>query len=335
MRILHILPHAGGGIGTVLMAWLGGDKKNDHVILCLDSLNEKVKIFLANKHIPWAEEVRGHFGVAWINIEQSDIIICHFWDHPMLAELIASQLPPCRLAFWCHKNYDIPDTVKKYPDLLVGTSPIQGLPQYVWSTGNMDRFFELQPMPHEGFNVGYVGTVDYKKLHKNFMSMCYKIGIEVQDCQFNIIGDGNINELISHVYPGNPHFITNGKVDDVAPYLQSMDVFGYPLRPDHYGTCEQVIGEAMAAGLPVVAMDNPCERTIIQEGVTGFMCKSEEEYIDNIVHLYHKPNLRKWMGQNAREAAMTKYNVDNMADQWNYIFELMMAEPKKERIPIA
>ena len=330
MKILHITGHLGGGVGTVILAWMEKIDPHGIEIICLDGNNKKRLDKLSSMGI-LAGDVHPHNIAIMVEINDADIVIFHWWDHPTLATLISLQLPPCRLVFWCHKNYNIPDAVKKYPDLLVGTSPIQGLPQYVWSTGNMDRFFELQPVEHEGFNVGYVGTVDYKKICKNFVSMSYKIGIELQDCFFTIIGEGNVNGIFKSCYPDNPRFSTVGKVDDVVPYLQSMDVFSYPLRPDHYGTCEQVIGEAMAAGLPVVAMDNPCERTIIQEGVTGYLCNSEEEYIDNIIHLYHKPNLRKWMGQNAREAAMEKYNINNMVKQWDYIFELMMNEPKKER----
>jgi glycosyltransferase involved in cell wall biosynthesis len=331
MKVLHITGHLGGGVGTVICDWMDKINSNEHKIICLDYINQKTINRLWNKGISYLGNCANSVLIP-LNINRYDIIIIHWWNHPMLAELIASQLPPCRLVFWCHKNYNIPDAVKKYPDLLVGTSPIQGLPQYVWSTGNMDRFFELQPTPHEGFNVGYVGTVDYKKLHPSFMLNLHKIGLELPESTFTIIGEDHVSGLVKKpwIVDCNRYNFTD-KVDDVAPYLQSMDVFGYPLRPDHYGTCEQVIGEAMAAGLPVVAMDNPCERTIIQEGVTGFMCKSEEEYIDNIVHLYHKPQLRKWMGQNAREAAMGKYNINNMVEQWDYIFELMMNEPKKER----
>jgi glycosyltransferase involved in cell wall biosynthesis len=310
------------------MAWMEKVDSHGVEIICLDGNNKKRLDKLSSMGI-LAGDVHPHNIAIMIEINDADIVICHWWDHPTLATLISLQLPPCRLAFWCHKNYNIPDTVKKYPDLLVGTSPIQGLPQYVWSTGNMDKFFDLQPTPHEGFNVGYVGTVDSKKINNNFPHICNKIRDEV-GAEFTVIG--GIGNIPSYWLEEELYF--TGKVDDVAPYLQSMDVFGYPLRPDHYGTCEQVIGEAMAAGLPVVAMDNPCERTIIKEGVTGFLCKSEEEYIDNIVHLYHKPQLRKWMGQNAREAAMAIYNVDNMVKQWDYIFELMMNEPKKERMPI-
>jgi glycosyltransferase involved in cell wall biosynthesis len=113
-----------------------------------------------------------------------------------------------------------------------------------------------------------------------------------------------------------------------------MDVFGYPLRSDHYGTCEQVIGEAMASGLSVVCMDNPCERTIIEEGVAGFLCKDEQEYIDNIEHLYYKPELRNFMGKNSRQAAVGIYNIKNMITAWDATFKDIMQKPKKERKPV-
>jgi glycosyltransferase involved in cell wall biosynthesis len=113
-----------------------------------------------------------------------------------------------------------------------------------------------------------------------------------------------------------------------------MDVFGYPLRPDHYGTCEQALGEAMCAGVVPVVINNPCERMIVKEGVTGFLCKNEEEYIDNIVHLYHKPHLRKHMGQMARASAEGQYDIEVMIDAWNWQFENIMEEPKKERKPV-
>jgi len=331
MNITHLAPHYGGGIGTVLSGWLETDKSNVHKVFSL----EKMKSKKLSQITSVLDDSILNQDIILNSINSSDVTMIHYWDSPILPNLLTKQLPKCRIVFWVHKNFKLSIEELKYPDLLVGTSPIQGLPQYVWSTGNMDRFFELQPTPHEGFNVGYVGTVDYKKLHSSFMLMLHKIGLELPESTFAIIGDDHVSGLVKKPWViDRDRYNFTGKVDDVAPYLQSMDVFGYPLRPDHYGTCEQVIGEAMAVGLPVVAMNNSCERTIIQEGVTGYLCNSEEEYIDNIVHLYHKPNLRKWMGQNAREAAMVIYNVDNMVDQWNYIFELMMNEPKKERMPV-
>jgi glycosyltransferase involved in cell wall biosynthesis len=345
MKVLHLLPHAGGGIGSVLMGWLEADKVNNHRVICLDSLNNKVKSFLHINRMPWAEEAQNHIGVIWVNMEQADIIVLHFWDHPMLAELISNPLPACRLAFWCHKFYSIPPKILSYPDQFIFTAPWKvfdripnikmmrkELPfKIIKSTGNMERFLKLEKVACEGFNIGYVGTVDFKKVSAEFLLTLHKIGLAIPNARFTIVGEDHISDKIRFPWASDKErYIFTGKVDDIAPYLATMDVFGYPLQPDHYGTSEIVLGEAMAAGLPVVCMDNPAERLIVQEGVTGFLCKTEQEYVDNIEHLFHKPVLRRWMGWQAREAARKMYNINDMVDSWNRVFDQMMNEPKKE-----
>jgi glycosyltransferase involved in cell wall biosynthesis len=323
MKILHITPHLGGGVGTVITDWMGKVDPEDHAICCLDYANPKA----ANKVVDLGIDLydNRHIGFDGINLDKFDIILIHFWDHPMLIELISQQLPPCRLVFWCHKNYSMPSNILLYPDLCIGTSLIQNmLDGCIKSTGNMQRFLELKPIDHGKFNVGYAGTIHPKKIHPMIFDACRQISEKIP-VKFTFYG-----EVYDKYDLSKFDFDLLGKVDDIAPYLATMDVFGYPLRLDHYGTSEIVLGEAMAAGLPVVCMDNPCERLIVQEGLTGFLCKSKQEYIDNIEHLYHKPVLRKWMGQNAREAASEMYNIDNMVARWNQIFDQMMNDPKKE-----
>ena len=36
-KILHIIVHLGGGVGTVLLNWIKRDKNNQHTILCLNN----------------------------------------------------------------------------------------------------------------------------------------------------------------------------------------------------------------------------------------------------------------------------------------------------------
>ncbi len=173
--------------------------------------------------------------------------------------------------------------------------------------------------------MGYVGTVDWKKLHPNFIQMC--IAINIPDVRFTIIGENNT--LIC-----GDKFVFYGKVDDVAPYLAEMDVFGYPLRSDHYGTCEQVLGEAMAAGVVPVVMSNPAEKLIVANGITGFIVHDEKDYVSCIEYLYRTPMMRDLMAHNARLKAETIYSIDTMIGKWNKVFEEMMEKPKKEREPL-
>ena len=62
-------------------------------------------------------------------------------------------------------------------------------------------------------------------------------------------------------------FRFTGFVENVVKLYEQMDVFGYPLNPNHFGTGEQALREAMFVGLPIVAFENPCEKEIIENGV--------------------------------------------------------------------
>jgi len=334
MKILHITPHLGGGVGTVLMDWM--DKvipriDQSHEIVCLDYANQKAMKWAKEKldYFPLVDNM-GPYPSLWMyKIEDADIVLCHYWDHPMLADLFADHLPDCRLVFWCHKNIPYSPEEIAFPDLWIDTSPIQGHGRHIWSTGDISRFPEIQPKPHKGFVVGYVGTISYKKIHPEWYPMCVEIKKAIPDARFTFIGE-NLTAI-----QGSDWMTFTGKVDDVVPYLAEMDVFGYPLRPDHYGTCEQALGEAMAAGVVPVVMDNRSERHIVQSSMlNGFRAKTPKDYINCIEILYHDPDLRRIMAHNARSTATAIYDINTMIDCWDETFNEVMQKPRRERRPI-
>ena len=326
MKILHITPHLGGGVGTVICDWMTKEIRSGHMVVCLDSINDTARDMLDAIRLPFAWNQRYTPNTVMQFIEASDVVLVHYWDHPTLAEFFSKPIPECRLVFWCHKNIPYSQKELDYPDLWLDTSPVQGHGRYIWSTGNMDRFFKIKPKEHKGFNIGYVGTVDYKKLHSRFMDMCITLIDLIPDVHFTIVGEKKID------WEWDSRFTFTGKVDDVAPYLAEMDVFGYPLRPDHYGTCEIALGEAMAAGVVPVVMDNPAEKIIIQPNVDGLLARDEKDYILCIKSLYKSIIYRKdFYPEAARNRAKQLYSIDNMIKQWDEVFEEMVKEPKRSR----
>ena len=331
MKILHITGHLGGGVGTTLLDWMEADPSHTYWVHSLDSVN------------PWAGmriEFMSHCSYtsgglterSWSDmVGWADIVVVHWWDNIFLSRWIKVPMPACRMVLWAHQNYNMDPAIKHYADRFIVTSPVMGRQHdCIKSTGNISRFLALPDRHHDGYTVGYVGTVDYKKIHPHFISMCERV--DVPDIMFHVYGE-------NHIAPADitkqSRFLFPGKVDRVDAVYFCMDVFGYPLRPDHYGTSELVLGEAMASGLTPICMDNPAERLIIKNGVTGYLCESEEEYIENIEHLYHKPLLRKWMGDNARQAAVEMYDIKRMVKEWNEVFtEMMDTQLKVERNPV-
>jgi len=330
MKILDVTTHLGGGLGTVILNL--ASHSDNHAILCLDYANEKAKKICDNNYIWMFDnqlQDRKHCNEM---MAEADIVLVHWYDHPMLAELFSKPIPDCRMVFWAHKNYPVPQKEREYPDLFVNVSPIQRHGRHIWSCGDMTRFQAIEPKKHKGFNIGYVGTVDYKKIHPSFALMLHKVGLAIPSARFTIVGEDNVTPLIQApwVLDTNRYRFT-GKVDDVVPYLAEMDVFGYPLREDHYGTGEQVLGEAMCAGVVPVVMANPAERTIVEHGYNGLVSLTENEYVDNVKLLYDNRQLRAELSENAKVFARELYSTETMISEWNKVFSEMMALPKRER----
>ena len=322
MRILHVTPHFGGGVGTVLLDWLVNDLSSSfgHEVVSLDFINEKAQKVLKKHYIP---SIEGHRFIRDKKeiTSKYDIVLVHWWDSPDLKQLFSEPFPASRLIFWCHKNYPLSIEEKSYPDAFYGTAPCQGLNRYIWSTRDMDMFLNTKKQEHDGFNVGTIGS--YKKLLPLFYQLI---------SSNNLIFAGDIP-----AYKENDYRITNyGKVDDdlLMDIYSVLDVFFYPLRDDHYGTCEQVLGEAMSAQIVPIVLDNPCERDIVENGVNGFIATEINDLQMFIYILQNYPDIRKRMEKNAAESAYYKYNQFVMRNNWHNAFDQIMENKKVDREPL-
>ena len=346
--ILHIAGHLGGGIGSVLMNWIKTDTENKHTVLCLNHN-------YYNTYDPTIvyEHMRSKYSEINGWIKKSDIIIIEFWNYPLLFEfLINNTFPACRIGFWSHVSglyppYVFSQKLIDFSDIFVFSSPIsyeakeiKELPlelkqklQYIWTTGNIDDFFDVKPLPHEGFNIGCVGTLDYSKLHPNFIDLCSKINIP--DVKFIICGDGCDAEKMKRQVKEKgleSKFVFTGVIKDIRPYLAVIDVFGYPLNPGHFGTCEQVLGEAIAAGVIPIVMKNPAEEYILFQSLVKFVCKDEQEYIHNIELLYRERHQRSSIIGFMQEQVIKLYDSNKMVSSWNSIFNTLMEYKKRKHI---
>ncbi len=102
-----------------------------------------------------------------------------------------------------------------------------------------------------------------------------------------------------------------GVVPDLAErYLQAR----FAICPVFGGTGQQVkIVEAMAHGLAVVALAEPARESPIVHGVNGLVCRDESEFAEACLALWNDPDMRRRLGEAARETVRTELNVDKYA----------------------
>jgi glycosyltransferase involved in cell wall biosynthesis len=352
--ILHITPHLGGGVGRVILNYLKKVKTNSsflHKVVCLEYANQKSIDASRNDGFLLVDKMSSnHAGIKALIID-ADIILVHRWNHPLLFDfLVRETLPAARVIFWSHiSGFHLPYVYSRpsleYPDVFVFTTPlsfeckeVEALSErqkknlaVVWSTGGIEVVASVSKKPHDGYIVGYVGTVDYSKMHPDYLKMCNLINIP--DVQFVICGGPSEKQLKEEAskYNCGKQFNFVGQVDDITPYLSTFDVFGYPLSPFHWGTCEQSLGECMSAGIPPVVFANKTECYIVKNGVTGIIASTEKDYIQGIEELYRNAELRKRLSENAKKTASELYSLDVMVQCWEKIFSDLLILCKRER----
>jgi len=109
-------------------------------------------------------------------------------------------------------------------------------------------------------------------------------------------------------------------VEAPEEYLGACDVFAFPSREE--GLPNALI-EAQAVGLPCVATDIPgITSDVIEDGQTGLIVPQEDPaaLADAIVALLSDGGRRSAMGVHARERAVERFSIEQVAEQYRELY---------------
>src|SRR5262249_41673946 len=148
------------------------------------------------------------------------------------------------------------------------------------------------------------------------------------DLRGRIIGEGperaKLTELAGRLglLPDGVEFL--GERDDVPALLREADML--VLTSDDEGV-PNVVLEAMAAGLPVVATPAGDTPDIVEDGVTGLIVPigDASAIADRIVALSASPQRCRQLGQAGRERVARRYRVDGLAERLIDIYRSIAA----------
>lgn len=364
LRILHVTPHLGGGVGSVLRSYLEYESiknENSHKVASLDNLNIESQNFFNGIGIQWVERAYFNRDSLASLISDSDIVLIHWWNHPLLQELLMNQeLPESRIILWAHISGNTDPNnfcrfVLNYPDKLVFTTPLSFVsesvrqfsnlknqkPTFIWSTMGVEKLIHYKKIAKQSdingkIRIGYVGNLDYTKLNKNFFEICKRISNH--DVSLTVIGpltDQFSSDLMEHGQ--NLKLSVTGYIPESEKFklMSEFDILLYPLARDHYGTCDQVLQEAMALGVIPVVLNNPMESYMITHHENGLIARNVNELVSNTSELTTNRELRKILSNNAMTHAIKEYRISFMADSWNNEFEKIMENPKVKHSTLA
>ena len=180
--------------------------------------------------------------------------------------------------------------------------------------------------------VGRIGTEKNIDLLLNGMDKLIKLSKKIK---LLIIGDGpDMGYYKEYVYKRKlgKNVIFTGKVpwDSISEYYLIADIFATASVTETQGL---TVIEAMAAGLPVVCINDESFTGTIMNNVDGIIFNNLEEYIEAITKLYQDRELLKNLGKKARIDA-EKYSSEKFATSVLEVYRTAIKKNRKIVIPL-
>jgi len=142
------------------------------------------------------------------------------------------------------------------------------------------------------------------------------------DVEFEIVGDGPCREqLIAQAEAAGvrSHVRFMGHRDDVPAILSASDLFVLPSESE---ASPNVVLEAMAAGLPVVASRVGGIPELVADGITGHLIPpgDPQSLASAILDLLDRPDRAAAFGQAGRMRTAREYSFDRMVRQFETLY---------------
>jgi phosphatidylinositol alpha 1,6-mannosyltransferase len=191
------------------------------------------------------------------------------------------------------------------PELISDLELLTGKPCYHMSRGvDTDLFHptkRTRPDNDGQFVIGYVGRLTTEKnirflieLESELLARGYR------NFRFVIVGQGaDESYLQTHLRQAEFKGVLRG--DRLAAAYADFDVFAFPSRTDTFGN---VVLEALASGVPAVVTDEGGPKYIVQDGASGFVAHSNEEFVKRIAALLEGRDLCLQMSRASRQQAL-------------------------------
>lgn len=147
----------------------------------------------------------------------------------------------------------------------------------------------------------YVGRIAAEKNLLLALEAFLALQARIPATRMVMVGDGPQRNALAHAYP-DVVFAGTKLDEELATYYASADVFLFPSLTETFGN---VVLEAMASGLAVVAFDRAAAEEHIANGISGLVVPAVDArgFITSAYELGLHVETRRMLGLNARIAA--------------------------------
>jgi glycosyltransferase involved in cell wall biosynthesis len=173
---------------------------------------------------------------------------------------------------------------------------------------------------------------------KNIAFLCEAVSrfLEEEDKAYFVAGGGgpSLDDIAAEFQRKGlqDRLVLSGALEgaDLVNAYHAMDVFAFASQTETQGI---VLTEAMASGAPVVAVDAPGVREVVDNGENGILLASENEndFVDALKRIFYLPkHERQKMQDKARQTAR-KFSLDSCAERALTLYDKVIRKGKAQK----
>ena len=178
-----------------------------------------------------------------------------------------------------------------------------------------------------------VGRLAPEKNWDTLLRAFANIHTEHPNVRLVLIGDGPAKQSLEALtaelgFADRVTFTGSLPFDEIPRYLKAADLFVFASVTETQGL---VTMEAMAAGLPVVAVDGPGTRDIVEHGKQGFLVENDPVALAKGLHKFvSDPQRIKRFSNHALKKAKT-FDVNQLSKQMISVYEQAIQDKKENQ----
>jgi len=203
----------------------------------------------------------------------------------------------------------------------------------VKAIGSDNAFDSCAARRRGGITFANIGQFVPWKKQMLFLQAAHEITDRLPHAKFILVGDDLFgrnsdckDRLLNYLKRLDlpERFVHIGWQEDMTKVWENVDCLVHTADREPFG---RIIIEAMAARVPVIAVDSAGPSEIISDGITGLLIRAADskQLQDAMLRMASEPNLRSTLADAAYERVRSVYTVDNTAQRIRDIYENILA----------
>ncbi|MFH0953792.1 MAG: glycosyltransferase family 4 protein [Verrucomicrobiota bacterium] len=188
------------------------------------------------------------------------------------------------------------------------------------------RYQEKNDYAGRGLNLGWIGSHVTRRHLDALQPVLAELSPKISGMQLTVVSD----EAFSMRGVNVAYRVWSP--DDETEAIRAFDVGLMPLQDSAWtrGNCGLKALQYMAAGVPVVCSAVGANPDLVESGVDGFLCRTDNEWREAVLRLAADPALRRDVGLRGRAKVEQLYSVEVVGRRLAELLSSILTPPSRQ-----